>query len=346
MIGFRLSKGIAGALLASVVMFSAGCSTPFHVSADHVTSGPRSLDIAILVCEPVATLGVVAPGGIQGLSPTVSHALTTALSKASPPIRAVPTSEALNRLTDQGLAREYAELIASYSRSGIPDRARLQQIGTALGSRYVLQPGLAEFSQALVDKFEFAGLKIVRIRVSTLRLWLQLWDTQTGHILSESTGEVTAATPILSSDSTVSLDAIAQTLWSRMIEKDLLEGTNESWRCPETGRKLLDGKPLLADSRPHRATRVAPHVIESRTLGPGTMRGGERSNGGVPEQDRQGDETHRHGATDGPCVASMTSRNVPERMNELNDRAGGSVEVVKRAAIGPYRRTPPRGDRV
>jgi hypothetical protein len=51
------------------------------------------------------------------------------------------------------------------------------------------------------------------------------------------------------------------------------------------------------------------------------MRGGERSSGGVPEQDRQGDETHRHEATDGPYVASMTSRNVPERMNELNDRA-------------------------
>ena len=65
-----------------------------------------------------------------------------------------------------------------------------------------------------------------------MRLWLQLWDTQTGHILSDSTGEVTAATPVVSSDSTVSLDDIAQKLWSRMIKNDLLEGTSESWRCP------------------------------------------------------------------------------------------------------------------
>jgi hypothetical protein len=49
------------------------------------------------------------------------------------------------------------------------------------------------------------------------------------------------------------------------------------------------------------------------------MRGGERSSGGVPEQDHQSDETHRHEAADGPYVASMTSRNVPERMNELGD---------------------------
>ena len=215
-------------------MVSAGCSTPLHLSDEHVTSGPQSpsLDIAVLACAPVATLGVVAPGGIQGLSPTVAHALSTALSQASPPIRAIPMLEALNRLTDQRLAGEYAELLASYSRGGIPDRARLERIGAALGSRYVLQPGLAEFDQALVDTFEFAGLKIVRTRVSTLRLWLQLWDAQTGHLLAESTGEVTVAAPVLTMDSTVSLDNIAQKLWSRMIKQDLLGSTSDSWRCP------------------------------------------------------------------------------------------------------------------
>jgi hypothetical protein len=225
---------MAGVILASVAMFSSGCSTPFHLSDEHVTSGPQSpsLDFAVLACEPVATLGVVAPGGIQGLSPTVSHALTTALSHASPPIRAIPMLEALNRLTDQRLAGEYAELLASYSRGGIPDRARLERIGAALGSRYVLQPGLAEFSQALVDTFEFSGFKIVRTRVLTLRLWLQLWDAQTGHLLAESTGETTVATPVLTMDSTVSLDAIAQKLWSRMIKDDLPQRTSESWRCP------------------------------------------------------------------------------------------------------------------
>jgi hypothetical protein len=229
-----LSRRIAGAILASVAIFLAGCSTPFHLSDEHVTSGPQSpsLDIAALACAPVATLGVTAPGALQGLSLTVSHALSTALTQASPPIRAIPMPEALNRLTDQGLAGEYAELVASYGRGGIPDRARLERIGAALGSRYVLQPGLAEFSQTVLDKFEFSGLKIVRTRVSTLRLWLQLWDTRTGHLLSESTGEVTVATPVLATESTVSLDDIAQGLWSRMIKHDLLRSTSESWRCP------------------------------------------------------------------------------------------------------------------
>jgi hypothetical protein len=34
-------------------------------------------------------------------------------------------------------------------------------------------------------------------------------------------------------------------------------------------RKPLDQDPLLADPRAHRATRVAPHVIESPTAGAG-----------------------------------------------------------------------------
>jgi hypothetical protein len=59
---------MAGVILASVAMFSSGCSTPFHLSDEHITSGPQSpsLDIAVLACQPVATLGVVARAGSRG----------------------------------------------------------------------------------------------------------------------------------------------------------------------------------------------------------------------------------------------------------------------------------------
>jgi hypothetical protein len=96
----------------------------------------------------------------------------------------------------------------------------------------VLQPGLADFNQVLLDKFEFAGLKIVRTRLSTLRLWLQLWDAQTGHLLWESTGKVTVAAPVVTQESTVALDEIAQTLWSQMIKNDLLGARGRSSPCP------------------------------------------------------------------------------------------------------------------
>jgi hypothetical protein len=73
---------------------------------------------------------------------------------------------------------------------------------------------------------------LARTRVLALRLWLQLWGTQTGHLLWESTREVTVAAPVLSTESTVALAEIAQKLWSRMIEDGLLGTKAGSPRCP------------------------------------------------------------------------------------------------------------------
>ena len=44
-----------------------------------------------------------------------------------------------------------------------------------------------------------------------------------------------------------------------------------------------------------------------------------RSSGDVFEQSRRIDQTPRREAADGPCVASMTSLKLRERMNELSD---------------------------
>ena len=226
-------RAAAALALASAVVLSAGCSGTLHLADDHVTSAARTraLDIRALTCEPVTTLGIIAPAGIQGLSPTVAYALTATLSRTSPRIRAVPMPETLNRLADNDLTGEYGELIAGFGRTGTLQRDRLKRIGDALGSRYVMQPGLAEFSQGLFDKFELWGIKIVRTRIATVRLWLQIWEAPTGHLLWESTGELTTAAPVVRQEAMMSLDDMAQTLWARMLEKDLFEGLPRTESC-------------------------------------------------------------------------------------------------------------------
>jgi hypothetical protein len=200
------------------------------LSDTHTTSTPRSqsFDVAQLAREPVATFGIIAPAGLQGFSATVSHALGTALLEASPPIRGIPDNDTVNMLNGQGLAAEYADLISGFARSGILERERLQRIGSALGSRYVLLPGLAEFNQAIIDRFEFSGFKLIQIRVTTLRVWLQLWDVKMGQILWQSSGESTVGTRLLRPERTVPLDEIARKLWLRMIQDGLLAGKTSS----------------------------------------------------------------------------------------------------------------------
>ena len=188
--------------------------------------------MAELAHERVATLGPLAPASLQGFNPFLSHGLVAALAEVAPPIRASPIHEVTNRLNEHGLAGEYAELIAGFTRSGILDRDRLRRIGSALGTRYVFLPGVAELNQSLVDRFETAGFKLIRNQVTTLRLWLQLWDVQLGRIAWESVGEVTVVNPIVSAVRATPLDVIAQTLWRRMLQDDLVSQRSERAPSP------------------------------------------------------------------------------------------------------------------
>jgi hypothetical protein len=212
-----------------MVLLLAGCGPPY-LSGMYATSTPkqRSFDTSELVSMPVAVLAFVAPGNLQGFSPALSHALNTALIEVTPPIREISPEEILNLLTDRGLATDYADLRADYARSGILDRQRLRRIGTGLGSRYVLLPGLAQFDETIIDKFEAAGIKLLRNRVTTLRLWLQLWDSQTGHMVWESFGEDSTAAVFSSPRQSVALEQIAKKLLVRMIQDGLLESKTET----------------------------------------------------------------------------------------------------------------------
>jgi len=200
------------------------------MSDAYVTSTPKAqdLDVSKLAVEPVAVLGVVAPANLQGLGPSLSHALTNALGKAQPPIRAIPGYDTVSIINEQGLAQNYVNLLSDFGSRGILELQLLRRIGFALGSRYVLLPGVGEFNQTIMDKYDVIGVKLVRTRVTTLRLWLQLWDARTGRILWESAGELTAVSALLNAKRTVPLDRLAQTLWLDMIQQDLLGARTET----------------------------------------------------------------------------------------------------------------------
>jgi len=219
-----VTRRIGGTVLALTALLLAGCG-PVYLSDTSATSTPRPESlVGALAAEPVAILGPVGPASLQGFSPTLSFAIAAALAEVTPPIRTISTVETINRLTDQGLAGEYADLLSDFARNRFLERQRLRRIGSGLGVRYVMLPGLAQLDETVLDKFEAGGLKVIRNRVTTLRLWLQLWDVQSGHILWESAGEITVSTVLLSTKQAAPLEETVRKLLSSMIEDGLLRG--------------------------------------------------------------------------------------------------------------------------
>jgi hypothetical protein len=65
---------------------------------------------------------------------------------------------------------------SGFARNGTSDRHRLRRF--ALGSKYVMLPGFAQFDEEIPDKFEAGGIKLLRNSAATLRIWLRCMSWQ------------------------------------------------------------------------------------------------------------------------------------------------------------------------
>ena len=150
----------------------------------------------------MAILEAVASPALHGNEVGLALSLKRVLQEVAPNMRLVSPLEVASRLNRERLASEYARMRVVYDQSNILDRDLLEKIGAVLGVRYVLQPRLGAFTQTLYDRWKAPVLEInvLRIRVSILRLALQLWDTQTGDLIWASTAEGAFQEEALSED--------------------------------------------------------------------------------------------------------------------------------------------------
>ena len=115
--GSSVISRIGGVFLIAMAVVLAGCDPPY-LADTYATSTPKptSFDAGELIQAPVTVLAFVVPGNLQGFNPTLSQALSGALSEVTPPIHEISTEETLNQLTDHGLAADYADLRTGFAR--------------------------------------------------------------------------------------------------------------------------------------------------------------------------------------------------------------------------------------
>jgi hypothetical protein len=84
-------------------------------------------------------------------------------------------------------------------------------------SRQPCRSSLAGFSQFTSSRLSILGLRIFQTRISTMRLSVQLWDTRSGEMAWEASGEATLATEDVR-ELRIPFEEIAARLWGRMLE--------------------------------------------------------------------------------------------------------------------------------
>ena len=77
----------------------------------------------------------------------------------------------------------------NYQESGLFPKPLLQQIGKAIGTRYVVQLKLAGFEQSFDTRLSIFSLRLLATKYANMRLFMQIWDTETATIAWEGLEE-------------------------------------------------------------------------------------------------------------------------------------------------------------
>jgi len=204
---------VAGMLLSACV----GPLQQWGYETSLMSKAP-SFEPSVLKREQIGVLNAVVGVGLEGYTHQVSRSLSATLEQVRPSFKVISTQDTLSRINREGLASEYAAMVSEYLRSGILNRGALEKIGQALNARYVFQPSMATFSQSVSGRFSAFGLRLFQTRISMLRLSVQLWDTRSGEIVWETSGEATLAGEDVRKFR-IPFEEIAGRLWRRMLQE-------------------------------------------------------------------------------------------------------------------------------
>ena len=144
----------------------------------------------------------------------------------------VSEHDAMSLINKHGLARSYAQMRSDAEVSHILDRDILRKVGEAVGARYVFQPRLAHFEQAMTDRWTLAGFDVLlsQTRSAIMRLTLKIWDTKSGELIWASMAESSLQSETVVQDP-VYLEDISRVTFGSMLA-DLVNRKTSSTYTP------------------------------------------------------------------------------------------------------------------
>ena len=157
-------------------------------------------------------IAFITPSSITGQEEdkqTLALAFTEILLKMRPDLSVMALPQTLSAINRQGLTREYRQMFEDYRLTGIFDRETLQKVAQVTKTRYLVQLKLGAFRQESKSRFGMLGLRVLETKTSTIRLFLQIWDSQDGSVAWEGAQESTVSHESLAEEY-VSMKSIVQ----------------------------------------------------------------------------------------------------------------------------------------
>ncbi|MDD5168942.1 MAG: hypothetical protein PHN75_09000 [Syntrophales bacterium] len=175
-------------ILSVILVMIGGCFLP------QVSDTTQKLIISLqpndLQKNGVAFITPSTATGQEEEKQAIALIFTDVMKKDRPQIRCLTLAETLNAINKAGLADEYKRMFADYRDTGIFSRDVLRKVGAATGTKFVAQIKLMSFSQGSDGRLSAFGVRLVETKNAHLRLFFQIWDTESGTIVWEAVQEM------------------------------------------------------------------------------------------------------------------------------------------------------------
>lgn len=201
----RATIGVAPGYVLVFLMLAlllTGCGSQKTRTEAQKNGQAEMLSPATLVMANNLRTGDFQAGGIAIITPSsttgqeedkqaLALAFTGVLRESLPKLRVVSLSETLSAINRVGLTNEYKKMFEDYRLTGIFERDTLQKVAKVTGSRYIAQLKLGAFRQESKGRWGLLGVRVMETKSSTIRLFLQIWDSHDGSIAWEGSQEST-----------------------------------------------------------------------------------------------------------------------------------------------------------
>lgn len=193
---------LAMTLLGLSAMALSGCSATNQLHSTTQTL-VINLEPALLKTAGIAFITPSSVTGQEEDKQALALAFTEALQLARPGLRVVSLPATLSAINRADLAGEYRQMFEDYRLTGILSRDMLRKVSRVTGARYLAQLKLSGFKQESKNRWGTLGIRMLETKTTSLRLYLQIWDGETGSVAWEGAQE------LLSSHETLQEDAIS-----------------------------------------------------------------------------------------------------------------------------------------